>query len=86
MAIHDENSQAGLILNHLESGKEINPLEALTNYGCYRLGAVIFNLKREGYKIHTRIERFTKPNGRKGHYAVYKMEDVKSESRYIQHR
>ena len=75
MAIHEENSQAGLILNHLESGKEINPLEALSKYGCYRLGAVIFSLKREGYKIHTRIEHFTKPNGRKGHYAVYKMEE-----------
>ena len=73
--VHSNESQAGLILNHLESGKEINPLEALSKYGCYRLGAIIFNLKREGYKIHTRIERFKKPNGRKGHYAVYKMEE-----------
>lgn len=75
MAIHSEDAQVGLVLKHLLSGKEINPLEALTKYGCYRLGAVIFNLKREGYKIHTRIERFKKPNGRKGHYAVYKMEE-----------
>ena len=73
MASHDGKSQAGLILNHLLSGEEINPMEALKKYGCYRLGAVIFNLKREGYKIRTRIERFTKPNGRKGHYAVYKL-------------
>ena len=73
MASHNEKSQAGLVLNHLLSGAEINPLEALNKYGCYRLGAVIFTLKREGYKIRTRIEHFTKPNGRKGHYAVYKL-------------
>ena len=75
MASHDEKSQAGLVLKHLLSGAEINPLEALNKYGCYRLGAVIFNLKREGYKIHTRIERFKKPNGRDGRYAVYKLID-----------
>lgn len=76
MAIHQDNSQAGLVLKHLQSGKEINPLEALNKYGCYRLGAVIYNLKREGYKIQTRIERFKKPSGRDGHYAVYKLEEI----------
>ena len=38
MAFHHENSQASLVLNHLLSGAEINPLEALNKYGCYRLG------------------------------------------------
>lgn len=76
MAVHYDNSQAALVLKHLESGKEINPLEALNKYGCYRLGAVIYNLKRDGYKIHTRIERFKKPSGRDGHYAVYKLEEI----------
>ena len=75
MASHNEKSQAGLVLGHLLSGAEINPLEALNKYGCYRLGAVIFNLKQEGYKIRTRIEHFKKPNGRNGHYAVYKLEE-----------
>lgn len=76
MAIHYDDSQAGLILKHLESGREINPLEALSKYGCYRLGAIIYNLKHEGYKIQTRIERFKKPSGRDGHYAVYKLEEI----------
>ena len=80
MAFHNEDSQPGLVLNHLLSGEEINPLEALNKYGCYRLGAVIFLLKREGYKIHTRLEHYTKPNGRKGHYAVYKLEEGQVES------
>ncbi len=78
MAVHDVNSQIGLVLRHLNTGKEINPLEALNKYGCYRLGAVIYSLKKEGYKIQTRIEHFKKPSGRKGCYAVYKLEDVKN--------
>jgi hypothetical protein len=65
-----------LILKHLLSGKEINPLEALSEYGVYRLGAIIFNLKQEGYNISTRKELFEKPSGRKGHYAVYRLEEA----------
>ena len=61
MAKHKADSQVTLILNHLKSGREINPKEALANYGCFRLGAVIFVL--------------TKPSGKKGHYAVYKLEE-----------
>ena len=74
MAIHCSDSQVALILNHLEQGNEINPMEALEKYGCFRLGAVIYVLKGEGYKIHTRIQRYKKPSGRPGHYAVYKLE------------
>lgn len=76
---HLEDSQVTLVLNHLKEGKEINPMEALSEYGCYRLGAVIFILRGEGYKIDTRIEKYKKANGKKGHYAVYKMEDIKNE-------
>lgn len=79
MKFHHDDSQVGMILNHLQSGKEINPLEALEKYGCYRLGAIIFSLKQEGYRIHTRIQSYMKPSGRKGHYAVYKLEDIKNE-------
>ena len=73
MAEHKDNSQYSLILRHLETGAEINPLEALSMYGCYRLGAVIFNLKKDGYSIMTRIHRYAKPSGREGHYAIYKL-------------
>ena len=75
MAIHNENSQITMVLNHLLKGNEISPLEALSKYGCYRLGAVIYKLKKEGYKINTRIHRFKKPSGRDGHYAIYKLEE-----------
>ena len=75
MVRHRVDSQVTVILNHLQTGAEINPLEALSKYGVYRLGAVIFNLKEEGYNITSRIETYKKPSGKKGHYAVYRLEE-----------
>ena len=75
MAKHYNDSQFALVLKHLESGKEINPNIAINQYGIYRLGAVIYCLKQEGYNIATRLEYFKKPSGRKGHYAVYRLEE-----------
>lgn len=54
---------------------EINPHIALSKYGCFRLGAVIFLLKGEGYNIATRLELYTKPSGKRGRYAVYRLEE-----------
>lgn len=73
---HLIDSQFTLILNHLKTGAEINPKIALEKYGCYRLGAVIYDLRQEGYHISARLEYYKKPSGRKGHYAVYRLEDV----------
>ena len=72
---HRGDSQVTVILEHLKTGKELNPLEALSKYGVYRLGAIIFILKREGYKIISRRENYEKPSGKKGHYAVYRLEE-----------
>lgn len=74
MPKHKADSQAMLVLEHLKTGAEINPLEALSLYGIYRLGAIIFILRGEGYDISSKLEFFKKPSGRKGHYAVYKLE------------
>lgn len=75
MATHRVDSQITVILEHLKTGKELNPLEALSKYGVYRLGAIIFLLKREGYDIRSRLENYEKPSGKKGHYAVYRLEE-----------
>lgn len=40
-----------LILLHLKDGRSITPLEALDKFGCFRLGARIFELKEEGHPI-----------------------------------
>lgn len=61
-------SQTVLIRKHLESGKTITPLEALSMYGCLRLGARIYDLRQDGLPIKTEIKR----NGRK-RFAEYSL-------------
>lgn len=46
-------TQKEAILEHLESGNAITPLDALNAYGCFRLAAVIHVLKGEGFNIIT---------------------------------
>ena len=48
-------TQRRRILAHLEQGKPITPLEALKEYGSLRLGARIYDLRRDGYDIRTRM-------------------------------
>lgn len=72
---HRVDSQTTVILNHLKEHKEINPLEALNKYGVYRLGAVIFNLRDDGHRISARLHTYTKPSGKKGRYAIYRLEE-----------
>ena len=76
MAKHKVNSQPTLILNHLKSGREITPMEALSLYDVFRLGAIIFTLKKDGHNISTRIERHKTKTGKRSMYAVYKLEEA----------
>tara|TARA_R100000458_G_C8257143_1_gene233104 strand:+ start:500 stop:724 length:225 start_codon:yes stop_codon:yes gene_type:complete len=62
-------SQQTNILKHLERGESITPLDALEQYGCFRLAAVIFNLRADGHKIKTK-----KITRRGKTYASYKLE------------
>ena len=73
--LQEKTSQSKVVLVHLQSGKELSQLEATQKYGILRLGAIIFNLRKEGYKISSRLER--KPNryGNTSNYAVYKLID-----------
>lgn len=50
-----KQSQCKRILSHLQSGKTINPLQALNLYGCFRLGARIYDLKKAGFDIDSRL-------------------------------
>ena len=47
------NTQKVNVLNHLKSCKSITPLEALQEYGCFRLADRIFVLRQDGYNIIT---------------------------------
>lgn len=46
------STQNIFIAEHLRSGKSITPLEALNLYGCFRLGARIFELQHEPYNMN----------------------------------
>lgn len=43
--------QADEILLHLQTGRTLTALEALRLFGCLRLGARIYDLKRRGWRI-----------------------------------
>jgi hypothetical protein len=44
-------SQAQVILDHLNNGGSLTALDALNQFGCFRLAARIHELRREGYQI-----------------------------------
>ena len=49
------HTQTARLLAHLKSGRTITPLEALRKYGTLRLGARIWDLKRDGHDIRSRL-------------------------------
>lgn len=61
-------SQNLAIKKHLESGKSINPLQALSKFGCFRLGARIYELKND-FHMDIRKEMIRK-NGKR--FASYR--------------
>ena len=60
-------TQEDLLLQHMLQGNSITPLDAFQKFGCFRLGARIYDLKRQGHDI--RSETITGPNGKR--YARY---------------
>tara|TARA_R100001530_G_scaffold132720_1_gene105400 strand:- start:531 stop:767 length:237 start_codon:yes stop_codon:yes gene_type:complete len=77
LKLREIHTQKNNVLKHLESGKEITPLDALEQYGCFRLAAVIWNLRDEGYKIATK----TVSNKYGKTFASYKLKDVSTVSK-----
>lgn len=51
------NSHLRLIRERLLSGGSITPLEALRDFGCYRLASRISDLKKEGLNIKKTMEK-----------------------------
>ena len=48
-------SQNMEILQALKDGKMITPLDALHDYGCFRLAARVYDLRKKGYDIRTAV-------------------------------
>jgi hypothetical protein len=63
-------SQNQMIGEYLKAGHSITPLEALEKFGCFRLGARIADLKKQGLDIETEIVN-DKRTGK--HWAKYKL-------------
>lgn len=51
----DIASQGEQILAYLSAGNALTPLDALNKFGCFRLGARIYDLKKDGYAIQTEL-------------------------------
>ena len=49
----DVGSQGARILATLRRGNSITPIEALRQYGCFRLAARIYDLRKIGFDIVT---------------------------------
>ena len=69
----DMESQNRRILEHLQAGKSITPLEAIPLFGCYRLSARIKDLRKKGFEIETDMVSHVNSNGEKKRYARYYM-------------
>lgn len=70
----NKTSQKGFILAHLKQFGSIEPLTALREYGCYRLGARISDLRKEGYNITTEYKQArSKITGNMVRFANYTM-------------
>ena len=66
------NSQRKKILHYLENHKNgITPREALDRFGCFRLGARIFELKKIGYNIVTEYDSYVNEDGHAVRYGRY---------------
>ncbi len=58
----DRASQSQRILDFMLAGNRIDPMTALTMFGCFRLGGRIYDLKKLGHPVQSEL---VKRNGKK---------------------
>lgn len=64
-------SQEKDILGYLQRHGSISPLEALDQFGCFRLAARIADLRAKKHNIETHVG---KENGKK--FAIYRLKEL----------
>ena len=69
-------TQYDMVLRHLKMFGKITDVQAFSQYGIRRLGAVIFNMRKDGYPIIT--QNITRPNrfGYKTTFAKYVLTEI----------
>jgi|3_EtaG_2_1085321.scaffolds.fasta_scaffold00231_23 hypothetical protein len=73
-----DKSATSRILEHLQKGMSISPLEALERFGCMRLASIIHVLRQNGHAITTTTIKTTNNK----HWAEYRMTFADSVSNY----
>lgn len=68
-------TQYDRILEHLKTKGKISQKQAINLYGAYRLSAIIFNLRKDGYKILTNFKTSKNRFGDLCSYAIYSLEE-----------
>lgn len=66
-------AQTRMILDHLKQHRSITPLDALKKYGCFRLGARIYDLRAAGHQIHTKMIEVGRAKKRVASYRLVKL-------------
>lgn len=64
------------ILRHLREIGVITPMEAISQYGIMRLGARVWDLKKQGYPIVKTMVHGKNRYGEPTSWASYRMEDM----------
>lgn len=64
-----KKTQKESVLEYMRANKTITPMEALGKFGCFRLAAVIWELRNDGYNIETKINDDGKA------YAIYTLKE-----------
>lgn len=67
-------TQCERILRHLQDYGSITQAEAVTKYGCYRLGARIWDLKAQGVPIKSETVTGKNRYGERTCFARYSLE------------
>ena len=70
-------TQSTRILHALQQGRRLTPIDALREFHCFRLGARIWDLKRQGYDIRTKIVQVS-PDTRVAEYYIQDPENLTS--------
>lgn len=65
------SSQKSRILAYMKQGHTITPVEALTMFGSFRLGARIADIKAEGYLVHTEMIKDPRTGKRYAQYSIW---------------
>ena len=68
-------NQCDMILQYMRDTGSITPWEAMREFGCMRLGARIYDLRRRGHGIERTLVSDTNRYGKRVQYARYTVQE-----------